>query len=174
MKIGFDLDKIFISLPPLIPSRIIDFLYKEEANHELKYRIPSKAEQLFRIFTHHPFFRHPILKNIKYVKKLSLSDKNKYYIVSSRFGFLKKRTYDFIKKNCLDKIFDSIYFNYSNLQPHKFKDKMVKKLNLDLFVDDDLQLLEYLANKNPKTNFFWLNDNISKSLGKNLTAIKSI
>lgn len=174
MNIGFDLDKIFISFPPLVPSEIIDFLYKEKANHELKYRIPSKQEQAFRIFSHHPFFRYPISKNIKYVKKLSSSDKNKYYLVSSRFGFLKKRTDNFIKKNYLDKIFDNMYFNYSNYQPHEFKDKMVKKLNLDLFVDDDLQLLEYLADRNTKTKFFWLNSKISKALRKNLLAIKDI
>ena len=174
MNIGFDLDKIFINLPPLVPSRIIDLFYKGKVNHELKYRIPSRTEQIIRIFSHYPLFRPPITKNLSYVKSLALANKNKYYLVSSRFGFLKKRTDNLIKRHNLDKIFNAMYFNYENKQPHQFKNEIIKKLDLDMFVDDDLQLLEYLIEKNPKIKFFWLNNMFSKPLKKNLFAIKHI
>lgn len=171
MNIGFDLDKIFINLPPLIPHGIIDFFYKGKANHELKYRIPSKAEQIIRVFTHHPVFRSPIFENINSIKNLNLKNEHKYFLVSSRFSFLKKRTDDLIRKCCFNKMFKSMHFNYDNRQPHEFKSDVIRKLNLDIFVDDDLQLLEYLTSKNPKTNFFWLNKKLSKTLKKNLFAI---
>jgi hypothetical protein len=174
MNIGFDLDKIFVNLPLCVPSGLIDFFYKEKTDHKLKYRIPSKIEQIFRIFTHHPLFRPPILSNINYLKKLTLTSKDKYYLISSRFNFLKKRTDDLIRRFSLNNIFSSMHFNYSNGQPHEFKDVMIKKLNLDMFVDDDLQLLEYLTERNVKTKFFWLNNKTSKPLKKNLFAIKDI
>ena len=174
MNIGFDLDKIFINFPPLVPSRIIDFFYKEKASRELKYRMPSRAEQIIRIFSHYPLFRPPITKNMDYVKNLALKNNNKYYLISSRFGFLKKRTDKLIKRHNLDKIFNAMYFNYENKQPHLFKNEIIKKLSLDKFVDDDLQLLEYLTGKNPMTKFFWLNKKISKTLKRNLFAIKHI
>lgn len=174
MNVGFDLDKIFINFPPFVPSKIIDLFYKEKTNHELKYRIPSKIEQIIRGFSHYPIFRPPIIKNIEYIKNLSLTNTNKYYLISSRFSFLKKRTDNLIKRYHFDKIFNAMYFNYSNNQPHKFKDGIMKKLNLDMYIDDDLQLLEYLVDKNPKTKFFWLNGKISKPLKKNLFAIKNI
>jgi hypothetical protein len=174
MNIGFDFDKIFINFPPLIPEKIIDLFYKERTNSELKYRIPTKLEQIVRINSHHPIFRSPIYENINFVKNLSQTGKDKYYIISSRFNFLKKRTDDFIKLHHFDKIFNSMHFNYGNKQPHQFKDEILKKLNLDMYVDDDLQLLEYLTDKNPKTNFFWLNKKIRKPLKKNLFAIKHL
>lgn len=174
MNIGFDLDKIFINFPPFVPGKIIEWLYKEKVNRELKYRIPSRIEQIIRVFSHYPIFRPPIIKNIEYVRNLSLTKTNKYYLISSRFGFLKKKTTDLIKRYNLDKIFNVMYFNYANNQPHQFKNEMIKKLDLDMYVDDDLQLLEYLMDKNPKTKFFWLNNKISKPLGKNLFAIKNI
>lgn len=174
MNIGFDLDKVFINFPPLVPTKIIDWLYKGKPNGGLKYRIPGRVEQIIRIFTHHPLFRPPITKNMNYVKNLALVNKNKYYLISSRFGFLEKRTSDIIKRYKLDKIFNAMYFNYSNIQPHEFKSEVIKKLNLDMYVDDDLQLLEYLSNKNPKTKFFWLNNKTSKTLSKNLFGIKNI
>jgi hypothetical protein len=174
MNIGFDLDKIFINFPPLIPEKIIDFLYKEKGNRVLKYRIPSKLEQIIRIFSHYPLFRPPIKENLDYVRSLALTNTNKYYLISSRFGFLKKRTSDLIKRFNFNKIFNAMYFNYDNKQPHFFKNEIINKLKLDMFIDDDLQLLNYLVEKNPKIKFFWLNNKISKPLKKNLIAIKHI
>lgn len=174
MNIGFDLDKIFINFPPLVPSKIIDLFYKGKPNGSLKYRIPSRLEQIVRIFSHYPFFRPPITENMEYVKNLALANKNKYYLISSRFSFLEKKTSALIKSYNLDKIFNAMYFNYENNQPHEFKDEVIKKLNLDMYVDDDLQLLEYLTHNNPKIKFFWLNKKISKPLQKNLFAIKNI
>ena len=196
MNIGFDLDKIFINYPPLVPSKIIDLFYKGKPNGSLKYRIPSRIEQIIRIFSHYPLFRPPIIHNMDYVRNLALANKNKsstfflqnktsshnnpekvldkYYLISSRFSFLEKKTSDLIKRHNLDKIFNTMYFNYQNRQPHEFKNEIVKKLNLDMYVDDDFQLLEYLADKNPKTKFFWLNKKVSKPLKENLFAIKNI
>jgi hypothetical protein len=174
MNIGFDLDKVFINFPPLVPSEIIDLIYKGKTNHKLKYRIPSRLEQMIRIVSHHPIFRTPIMENLNYIKNLALENKNKYYLISSRFSFLKNRTTDLIKRHNLDKIFNAMYFNYENKQPHQFKNGVIKKLNLDMFVDDDLQLLEYLVDENPGIKFFWLNDKINEPLKKNLFAIKHI
>lgn len=171
MNLGFDLDKIFIDFPPFVPSKIIDWFYKEKINHELKYRIPSRLEQIIRVFSHHPLFRPPITSNIEYIRSLALANDNKYFLISSRFSFLEKRTSELIKRYRLNKLFNGMYFNYSNNQPHEFKSEIIKKLNLDKYVDDDLQLLEYLIDKNPKTKFFWLNKKLNKKLSGNLFAI---
>ena len=153
MNIGFDLDNIFINTPPIVPRKIIEWLYKGKSNKSLKYRIPSKIEQIIRLFSHYPLFRLPITGNINYIKNLSLTNTNKYYLISSRFGFLKDRTDNLVKRYKLDKIFNTMYFNYENRQPHQFKNDVIRKLNLDTYIDDDLQLLEYLIDKNPKTKF---------------------
>jgi len=174
MNIGFDLDKVFIDFPPLVPGKVIDFLYKEKGNRVLKYRMPSRLEQIVRILSHHPLFRPPIKENLDYVRNLALANKNKYYLISSRFSFLKKRTSDLVKSFGFDKIFNAMYFNYNNKQPHLFKNEIINKLGLDMFIDDDLQLLNYLVEKNPKTKFFWLNNKISEPLKKNLIPIKHI
>ena len=174
MNIGFDLDKIFIQYPPFIPEILIDKAYKRMLDGKLKYRVPPKPEQLLRSFLHQPIFRQPIKNNIAFVKKLTKQNSNKHYLISGRFGFLKSRTNQIIKKHGFDKIFDGLYFNYSNNQPHLFKNEIIKKLRIDLYVDDDLQLLEHLCKDNPKIKFFWLNKNVSKELSKNLFAIKNL
>lgn len=174
MNIGFDLDKVFIDYPPFVPDKLIDNLYKQASNGILLYRIPSRLEQIIRIFSHYPLFRPLITNNMDYVKNLTLTNTNNYYLISSRFSFLEKRTTDLVKRYKLDKIFNTMYFNYSNNQPHHFKNRIIKKLNLDIYVDDDLDLLKYLIDRNPKTKFFWLNKKISKKINNNLFAITDL
>ena len=174
MNIGFDLDKIFIKYPPFIPEILIDKAYKRKINGKLKYRVPPKLEQLLRSFLHNSIFRQPIKDNISFVKELTKQNSNKHYLISGRFGFLKNKTNQIIKKHGFDKIFDGLHFNFSNNQPHLFKNEIIKKLRIDLYVDDDLQLLEHLSKDNPKIKFFWLNNKQSKPLTKNLFAITNL
>lgn len=171
MNLGFDLDKIFIDYPPFIPATIINRLYKKSLDGSLSYRIPGKLEQLVRLLTHHPIFRPPISKNIQFVKSITTNKTNKYYLISSRYGFLKPRTNQLIKKHGLDKIFNRMFFNFNNEQPHLFKNRIIKRLKLNRYVDDDLPLLEFLSHQNPDIKLFWLNKKLSKLLKKNIFAI---
>lgn len=174
MNIGFDLDKVFIDYPPLFPSRLIDRLYKKKDNGVLMYRIPSYPEQLFRKATHFPLLRPPIKNNLTFLKSIP-KEKNKLYLISSRYKFLEGVTNDVIKRFNLDEIFDGLYFNYENKQPHKFKNEVIKGLNLDLYVDDDLSLINYVAKHNRKTKFLWLNyRNETKPREKNVYSINQL
>lgn len=174
MKIGFDLDKVFIDTPPLVPNVIINKFYKKRDNGILLYRIPSRPEQLFRKATHLPILRQGIKKNLAFLKSIPKS-KNKLYLISSRFKFLEPETSKLIRAYGLDTIFDEMYFNYENQQPHKFKNEILKKLKLDIFVDDDLSLVKYVAKDNPKTKFFWYDPSAEeKSLEDNITAIGNL
>lgn len=155
MKIGFDLDKVFVDYPLFIPDALIDRLYKRKIKNELFYRIPAKPEQLLRQVSHYHGFRAPITENIFFLHSLP---KKKYtlFLISSRFGFLEKQTYSLLKTIGIDKVFKGMYFNFSNEQPHLFKERVLKKLALDIYIDDDLQLLEHVSKTNKKTKFFWL------------------
>jgi hypothetical protein len=157
MNIGFDLDKVFINTPPFIPKTIIDKLYKKKDNGTLIYRIPGKSEQIIRRISHLSILRPPMKKNLEFLQSI-IKEKNKLYLISSRFKFLESRTNKMIQKYKFNKIFEEMYFNFLNEQPHVFKNRIIKKLNLDYYVDDDLSLLNYVAPKNPNTYFFWLSD----------------
>jgi len=155
MKIGFDLDKIFIDYPPIIPDALIDKLYKKRAGGTLLYRTPTRPEQMVRQISHLPLFRPAIKANIAFLR--SLSKKNyELYLISSRFNFLEKQTLMRMHQLGLDLLFEKMYFNFENAQPHLFKEEILKKLQLDLYVDDDIHLLKYIAVNNKKTKFFWL------------------
>lgn len=172
MNIGFDLDKILISNPPLIPSWLMSKLYGEKANGSLSYRFPGKMEQVIRKMSHAPLLRKPLFNNIKLLVRMKKSrPQQKLFLISSRYSFLQTETENLVKRLQFKKIFNEMYFNFSNQQPHLFKESILKKNNVDKYVDDDLPLLEYLAKKFPKTTFYWLNNKVNRKLQKNIIAI---
>jgi hypothetical protein len=68
-----------------------------------------------------------------------------------------------------------MYFNFENQQPHIFKNNIISKLNLDLYIDDDLSLIKYVAKHNDKTKFYWLNDRQkNKIIEKNIFAVSKL
>ena len=152
MNIGFDLDKVFIDYPPFLPSVWFDRLYKQKDNGVLLYRIPSYPEQLLRKTLHLPLLRPGIKGNLDFLYGLSKRD-HKLYLISSRFKFLENTTKRLVKKYGFDKIFDGMYFNFENEQPHVFKERIIKQLSLDLYIDDDLSLIKHAAKHNFKTRF---------------------
>jgi hypothetical protein len=170
MNIGFDLDKVFVDYPPLVPDTIINKLYKKKSNGILLYRIPGRTEQLIRHISHHPIFRPLIKNNLMFLREFSKT-KNDLYLISSRFGFLKQRTNDLVKNQEFDKLFKGLYFNYENQQPHVFKDTIIKQLKIEKYIDDDFALVKYLATHNPNVQFYWLNQKQQKKLAKNILAI---
>jgi hypothetical protein len=171
MKIGFDLDGIFIGTPPLVSRKLLERFYKTKSKGKLRYRIPSYPEQLFRKLTHLPFLRPPLKENISFLKSLSQKG-HTLYLITSRYTFLEKETRSFLKRYGLDKTFDTIYLNKDNQQAHLFKDAVVKELNLDIHIDDDIALINFIAKENPKTKFYWFNpEEEKKSLAKNVFSI---
>lgn len=173
MNIGFDFDKVFIDYPPFIPDYFFDRFYKKKTKKTLLYRLPSKPEQLFRRLTHLSFLRPVITENLLFLKKLAKKHHH-LYLVSSRFSFLKQATTQIVKRHHFDTLFDGLYFNFKDEQPHLFKTRMIKKLKLDMYIDDDLALLQYVAKKNTTIKLYWLNKHVIGKVDDRITGVTSL
>lgn len=159
IRIGFDLDGVIIGKPPFIPQFILEALVREHKNKTLSYRYPrSRFERVIRVASHYPPLRPPIRKNIKIIKELYKSKNYKIFVVSSRYSFLEKRTFEWFKFYKLRNFFEEIYININDEQPHLFKEKMIKKLRLNVFIDDDLPLLNYLRKKLQGVDLVYVED----------------
>lgn len=155
-KIAFDLDGIIIDKPPLVPKKFIEWLFRGGKPNSLHYRIPtSKLEILIRKISHFYLFRPPIRKNIAFIKNLYQSGKYEIYIISGRYSFLEKETKKWLVKRRLTNTFKKIFLNIQNEQPHLFKEKILRKLKPEFFVDDDMLLSDYLFQKNICQIFFY-------------------
>lgn len=149
IKIAFDLDGIIIDKPPLIPKKLLEWLFRGSGRAGLHYRFPTtKFEQWIRKLSHFWLFRPPIKKNIEFIKKLAKNSKYELYIISGRYSFLEKETKKWLEKRGIDGVFKKVFINLSDKQPHLFKEEKLREIKADIFVDDDYLLADYLAEKN--------------------------
>lgn len=168
IKIGLDLDGVILYNPARIIRPIVALIKKIFfKKKELKFYFPKSnfEKTLWRFFHKSSLFIAPGFQEI-----IELSQKNKIevYIVTARYSFLKKDFENFIKKSKANVYFKGCFYNQKDEQPHLFKERMVKKLNLDYFVEDNWNIAQYLFFKLKKDKFhtkiFWIYNILDKRI----------
>jgi len=147
LRVGFDLDGVILYNPTRIfrsPITLIKKIFFKK--RQLKFFIPqtSLGKFFFRLFHYSSLFAADGLKD---VKKLIQENNIKAYLISARFDFLKNDFDEWVKKIDSEGDFSGYFYNKDNEQPHVFKEKMIKKLDLDVFVEDNWDIVHYLDSK---------------------------
>jgi len=146
-KIAFDLDGVLADKPPLVPKALLEYLFRGKTKKYLHYRYPkAKAEINLRKFSHFYLFRPPIKRNIVFLKRIKEAGA-KVYLVSSRYSFLKEETRIWLKKRGLANTFEEIFLNLKDEQPHLFKEKVLREIKPDFYLEDDRSVVDYLKRK---------------------------
>lgn len=155
IKIAFDLDGVVIDKPPFVPKKLLEWLFRGGKKDIFSCRYPDhKLDQTLRKFSHFYLFRPPLKKNLSFLKKMAENPGNELYIISSRYSFLMKETKSWFKKRKIDGLFKKVFLNEKNLSPHLFKESILRELRPDIFIDDDVLLIQYLQNKQLPIKFF--------------------
>ena len=159
LKVGFDLDGVLLYNPARIIRPIISFIKKLFAKKkELNFYLPATywEKQLWRFFHKSSIFIAPGLDDIK---KLIRTKKIKAYIITARYSYLKNDLDKWLKKMKINQSFSGVYYNQKDEQPHLFKERMIKKLNIDIFVEDNWDIVNHLNNQQLVINYckiFWI------------------
>jgi FMN phosphatase YigB (HAD superfamily) len=163
IKIAFDLDGVIIDKPPLIPRKLIEWLFRGSWESGLCYRFPtSKLEQRIRKLSHFYLLRPPIKKNVSFIKKIASYTNYELYVLSGRYSFLKGETEVWLQKRGLKRLFKQVIINLKNEQPHVFKERIIRKLKPDFLVDDDPPLTKYLNKKVKNISIFCFPDEVKE------------
>jgi hypothetical protein len=147
LKVGFDLDGVILYNPIRFIRPIAKLLkpFKSfflKQNLDFFYFPKSKFEQyLFRLLHKTSFKSDSAICDIKQLVK---DKKIKAYIVTGRYSFLKTDYENWLKKINAKEIFEKYYQNTDDLQPNEFKKRMIKKLDLDIYVEDNWDIVEKL------------------------------
>jgi hypothetical protein len=101
---------------------------------------------------------------LDYLEELVKAKKIEAYIVTGRYSFLKKDYQNWLKIINKNKIFKGCYQNMDDLQPNEFKQKMIKKLDLDIYVEDNLDIVKKIQSSKSKTKIFWITNFLDKNV----------
>ncbi len=155
IRVGFDLDGVILYNPIRIARPFIA-LFKELLlrKKDLSFYYPkSTLEQyLWKILHKSSIFIAPGLDD---VKKLVKNKKIKAYIITARYSFMGKELLYWFKKKELDRIFSELYYNKHDEQPHLFKERLIKKLDLDYYVEDNFDIVKHLHTQKA-TKVLWI------------------
>lgn len=154
------MDGVILYNPFRIARAPIDFLDKIlSRKKELNFYYPHThlAQMLWRWAHLSSLFVAP---GYSHVKQLINKKIFEGYIVTARYNFLKD---DFekwlIKLGARDQM-EACYHNENDDQPHLYKERMINKLGIDIFIEDNWDIVNYLnkrfekSRKKPK--IFWI------------------
>lgn len=155
LRVGFDLDGVLLYNPARtarMPVSLIKKLFFKKKR--LKFYIPTHpvAKLIWRAFHWSSLFVAPGLNDIKdLVKKGNIEA----FIVTARYSFLEKDFRHWLNKMNVGHIFTDVYQNTRDEQPHLFKERMIKELGLDIFVEDNFDIIKHLTKKT-NAKIFWI------------------
>ncbi|OGK74463.1 hypothetical protein A2459_00125 [Candidatus Roizmanbacteria bacterium RIFOXYC2_FULL_41_10] len=93
--------------------------------------------------------------------KLTNNPKYEIYIITARMSFMKEDIHELLKPYDVKGI-KQIIQNKSDQQPHLYKEKLIKKLKLNYFFDDNWDIVKYLSERT-SAKIIWV-DNIIDGL----------
>lgn len=161
LKVGFDLDGVLLYNPARIIRPIMSFIKKYILKRDMNrfYYPKNKIEKLIWWFLHKSsLWPSPGIKDlIKIIKHQKINA----YVVSARYELLEKDFTRWINIIDSDKVFSGCFYNNKNDQPQLFKEMMIKKLKLDLFVEDNWDIVKHL---NSKLKVLWIYNILDRNI----------
>lgn len=155
LRIGLDFDGVVAYNPFRIVRAPIAFIKKNILGvKNLKFYVPqTDLQKLLWIIVHESSF-FPA-NGTDLLRELSSRNDIEFHLVTARFHFLQASLDRWLIKYDLKKVFTSINMNTQDNQPHIHKLKMIQRLKLDYFVEDNWDIINYLKGKTP-AEIFWI------------------
>ncbi len=156
-KVGFDFDGVVIYNPMRVLRPFASFIKKKNwvKRKELEFFVPEKNWEKFLWYLAHQSSLFPAKgwKTIKKLKQLGVIDP---YLVTGRNTFLKQDLKSKFYLFGLNKVFETFYITETNEQPHLFKERVIKQLKLDFFVEDNWDIVNYLTRCSLPAKVIWV------------------
>ncbi|MCL4374281.1 hypothetical protein M1523_00310 [Patescibacteria group bacterium] len=168
LRVGFDLDGVILYNPARIVRPLIASVKKKLLKkNRLGFYYPRTGwEKVFWRLCHWSSFF--VASGLDEIKRLSRVGKISPYIITARFDYLKNDFYDWIRRLDAGAFTRGCYYNRTNDQPHLFKEKMIDRLKLDVFVEDNWDIVRYLNDVQKRrrsgTKIFWIYNIFDKNI----------
>jgi hypothetical protein len=163
IKVGFDLDGVLLYNPArIVRAPVVQFKHKFFPKKEKVFYVPSTPPErfLWHIFHLSSIF---IAGGFSDIKKLREKGIIEPYLVTARYDFLKPDLKRWLRLMKAHDTFEGVFMNENNMQPHLYKEKMVKRLGLDVFVEDNWDVVSHL-NKTTTSKNLWIYNIFDRSI----------
>src|SRR3989344_248773 len=149
IKVGLDFDGVTAYNPFRVIRYPITYFKRNILGiKKLSFWYPQRRwQQIFWIILHESSV-FPA-NGVDLLKELVEEGRVEAHLISARYSFLDDNLQKWLHRHKLSTYFESVNINKDNEQPHIFKEKMVKKLRVDFYVEDNWDIVKYLSGKRP-------------------------
>lgn len=155
IRVGLDFDGV-VAYNPLRIFRALIVLVKKTLgviDRRIFYIPKTPVERLAFQIPHACSFFPAIGTTL--LRELIASDTIEAHLVSGRYGYLGHAMETWLTRHQLTPLFASIHINTADEQPHRYKKKLVRTLRLDYYIEDNLDIVEYLVPR-VTTKILWI------------------
>ncbi|MEN9328144.1 MAG: hypothetical protein RI947_952 [Candidatus Parcubacteria bacterium] len=167
LKVGLDLDGVILYNPARIVRPIVYFI-KKFILHKKRFQfyVPKSPLEklLWHIFHMSSIFVAPGFEEIA---QLAKDKKIELYIITARYSFLKNDFERWLDKIDAKQYLSGWFYNKDDEQPYAFKERMIKHLDLDVFVEDNWDIVKHITTLGkPKKSItvYWLYNILDKGI----------
>lgn len=164
LKVGFDLDGVILYNPArIIRPLMASFKKLVLKKKKLRFYVPKTnwEKQLWHLFHKSSLFLAPGFHRIEEMVK---AKKIEAYIITARYNFLKDDFHTWVQKMGAHTYCVAYHHNESDNQPHLYKEEMVRRYDLDVFVEDNLDIVLHLKKTFPEKEIIWIYNMLDKKI----------
>lgn len=160
LKVGLDLDGVILYNPARIGRPLLTFVKRHILHKKKKsFTIPKHPVEQYIWYLLHKSSLFAA-SGFQDIKKLSEQGLIEPYIITARFSFLKNDFESWLKKINAASFIKEWYYNKNDEQPHHYKERLIDKLGLDVFIEDNWDIVTHLnqtsTKKNPHLKIYWI------------------
>jgi len=167
IKVGFDMDGVLLYNPARLLRPLISQLKKKDVcihRKELEFYVPQTRweEIIWELFHKSSIFVAPGLDQIQQYREQGLLDP---YLITGRFAHLRKDFEKWQRKLNTAEVFNQALMNDQDEQPHLFKERKIKELGLEYFIEDNWDIVHYLSERlSGQCQIFWVTNIFDKKI----------
>lgn len=160
IQLGIDFDGVIAYNPFRLIRAPITFVKSQIfGKRKLKFYYPkNRVEKLIWKILHDSSILPA--RGINFLIELVENGTLEVHIISGRYNYLEDHLLKWLNKYKLKKYFKTININRKDRQPHLFKEELIKARKVDFFIEDNLDIVNYLShpsrNYSKKVKIFWI------------------
>jgi len=163
LKVGFDLDGVILYNPVRVLRPVSAFLSKILFHKkQTSFYIPKTPFEKFIWYLLHKSSFVPA-RGLSNLRKLVQEGRIEAHLVTGRYASLSSDFNSWMKSIDAEHLFASQSHNAKNEQPHIFKQNMIKKLGLDVFVEDNWDIVKELKIQT-RPKIFWITNFLDRRI----------
>ena len=155
IRVGIDFDGVIAYNPFRVARAPISWIKKKILGvKKLTFFVPKNGFEKWMWTVVHESSILPAI-GISLLKKMSKDSNFEFFLITARYGFLKSNLMWWLEKQGIKEIFKEIHVNDNSEQPHIYKLEKIKELDLDYFIEDNLDIVMH-ANNKTRTKVLWI------------------